>query len=143
MDSGTSKEKDLIITDLAQIDFCVELAPALVQQFDKARFSAFYPNIVRFLHTACVYLSNTEYPSLEINHLNFVAGEILNRPVAITNNGGIIIGDRLVVDENLNLIFYNTILGFRSKSTVSIPSSIAPVSYLSMPNLQIQLPIFS
>ena len=117
MDSGTSKEKDLIITDLTQIDFSVVLDPALVQKFDKARFSAFYPNIVRFLHTACVYLSNPEYPSLEINHLNFVSGEILNRPVAITNTGGVIIGDRLVVDENLNLIFYNTILIGRSATT--------------------------
>jgi len=101
-----SKEKESEISDFDKIDYCIQLKPELVKQFDSQRFSAHYPHIVRFLHTACLYLDADSY---KIDHLEFVSGEILNRPVGITHDNGIILGDRLVIDDR-RLIFYDCIL---------------------------------
>jgi len=102
-----SKEKESIITDFDEVDFCIQLKPELIKEFDSARFLAHYPHIVRFLHTACLYLDADSY---KIDHLEFVSGEILNRPVGIGHDNGIILGDRLVIDDNRRLIFYDCIL---------------------------------
>jgi hypothetical protein len=102
-----SHEETSVINDFGYIDYIIKLDSETISEFDAARFSASYPNIIRFLKTSCVFL-DTDYR--QINHLDFVAGEILNRPVAVTHNNGIIIGDRLVVDENKHLIFYDAIL---------------------------------
>ncbi len=101
-----SKESESIITDFDEIDYIIQLKPELIKEFDSARFSAHYPHIVRFLHTACLYL---DADSFKIDHLEFVTGEILNRPVGITHDNGIILGDRLVIDDK-RLIFYDCIL---------------------------------
>lgn len=101
-----SKEKNSILTNFNEIDYIIQLEPELVQEFDTARFSAHYPHIVRFLHTACLYLNADSY---KIDHLEFVSGEILNRPVGIGHDNGIILGDRLVIDGE-RLIFYDCIL---------------------------------
>ena len=101
-----SKEKESVITDFSGIDYCIQLEPDLIKDFDSARFSAHYPHIVRFLHTACLYLDTDSY---KIDHLQFVTGEILNRPVGIGHDNGIILGDRLVIDDR-RLIFYDCIL---------------------------------
>ncbi len=100
-----SKERESIIKDFDEIDYCIQIKPELVKEFDSARFSAHYPHIVRFLTTACLYLD----AEFKIDHLEFVSGEILNRPVGIGHDNGIILGDRLVIDEG-RLIFYDCIL---------------------------------
>jgi len=102
-----SKEKESIITDFDEIDYCIQLKPELVKEFDQARFSAHYPHIVRFLHTACLFL---DADSNKIDHLEFVSGEILNRPVGITHDNGIILGDRLVIDDRRLIFLLITIL---------------------------------
>jgi len=102
-----SKETESIITDFDKIDYCIQLNPELISDFDAGRFTAHFPHIVRFLHTACLYL---DADPDKIDHLEFVAGEILNRPVGITKNNGIILGDRLVIDEKGQLIFYDCLL---------------------------------
>lgn len=101
-----SKESKSVITDFDEIDYCIQLKSELIKEFDSARFSAHYPHIVRFLHTACLYLDADSY---KIDHIEFVSGEILNRPVGITHDNGIILGDRLVIDDR-RLIFYDCIL---------------------------------
>ncbi len=100
-----SKERESILTDFDKIDYCIQIKPELVKEFDSARFSAHYPHIVRFLTTTCLYLD----AEFKIDHLDFVSGEILNRPVGIGHDNGIILGDRLVIDEK-RLIFYDCIL---------------------------------
>ncbi|MHA1475341.1 MAG: hypothetical protein ACTSQ5_09150 [Promethearchaeota archaeon] len=102
-----SNEYESVITDFDKIDFCIQLKPELIREFDSARFLAHYPHIVRFLHTACLYLDADSY---KIDHLEFVSGEILNRPVGVGHDNGIILGDRLVIDDNRRLIFYDCIL---------------------------------
>ncbi len=102
-----SEDRTSTLNDVAGIDYCIQLEQEIISEFDDARFSASYPNIIRFLKTSCLFL-DTDYR--QINHLDFVSGEILNRPVAITHNNGVIIGDRLVVDEMKHLIFYDAIL---------------------------------
>ena len=100
-----SNERESVIENFDEIDYCIQIKPDLVKEFDSARFSAHYPHIVRFLTTTCLYL-DAEY---KIDHLEFVSGEILNRPVGIGHDNGIILGDRLVIDEG-RLIFYDCIL---------------------------------
>ncbi len=102
-----SEERISEIHGIHKVDYCVQLDQEIVSEFDAARFSASYPNIIRFLKTTCLFFDSKEK---EINHLDFITGEILNRPVAITHNNGVIIGDRLVVDDNQQLIFYDAIL---------------------------------
>ena len=128
-----SEEKSTkFLYDMSRIDYCVKLDPQIVHEFDSARLSAGYPNIVRFLHTACLYLNDDNHP---IDHLEFVANEILNRPVAITTNNGIIIGDRVVVDEDLQPIFYDFIYVERNdenKIEASYePFRMVPISEIS------------
>lgn len=102
-----STEQNLHLDSLNDIVYIVKLEQEIVKEFDNARFSAIYPNIVRFLHTAILY-HNSREP--KIDHLDFVAGEILHRPVALLKNHGVIIGDRLVGDEDFQLVFYDCII---------------------------------
>ncbi len=114
-----STEQNLHLNSLGDIIFIVRLDPEIVKEFDSARFSAQYPSIVRFLQTTILYLSS---PERKIDHLDFVAGEILHRPVALLKNHGLIIGDRLVGEEEItpgdklggkeefNLVFYDCII---------------------------------
>lgn len=113
-----SEDRTSTINDVNGIDYSIQLEQEIISEFDEARFSASYPNIIRFLKTSCMFL-DTDYK--QINHLDFVSGEILNRPVAITHNNGVIIGDRLVVDEMNHLIFYDAILiGRDAKKTIQM-----------------------
>ncbi len=127
-----SKETESVITDFDKIDYCIQLNPELIKDFDEGRFMAHFPHIVRLLHTACLYLDADPY---KIDHLEFVAGEILNRPVGITKNNGIILGDRLVIDEKGQLIFYDCLLIGRGKHSQIAQSYehflTVPLSFLS------------
>ena len=111
-----------------EVDYVVQLNPEIVKEFDAARFSAIYPNIIRFLHTTCLYTA-TQFGA--INHLTFVKGEIMNRPVGITKNGGIIIGDRVVIDDQLQPIFYDSILINRDENE-EITVAYDPFGMISM-----------
>ncbi|MHA1672235.1 MAG: hypothetical protein ACTSYI_01280 [Promethearchaeota archaeon] len=114
-----STEQNLHLSTLDNIIYVVRLDPEIVKEFDSARFSAQYPSIVRFLQTTILYMST---PERKIDHLDFVAGEILHRPVALLKNHGLIIGDRLVGEKDLvagesqmgkeefNLVFYDCII---------------------------------
>lgn len=104
---GFSSEQNLHLNSFNDIIYIVRLEPEIIKEFDNARFSAIYPNIVRLMHTALLY-HKSGYRI--IDHLDFVAGEILHRPVAILKNHGLIIGDRLVGDEDMHLVFYDCII---------------------------------
>ena len=81
-----STEQNLHLNTLDDIIYVVRLDPEIVKEFDSARFSAQYPSIVRFLQTTILYMST---PDRKIDHLDFVAGEILHRPVALLKNHGL------------------------------------------------------
>ncbi|MHA1583681.1 MAG: hypothetical protein ACTSVU_07645 [Promethearchaeota archaeon] len=100
-----AEEEEMI--PLKIIDFIISLPEKIQSDFDHARFSAIYPNIIRFLNTACLFYQSSEK---RIDHLDFMKGEILNRPVALTKKGGVLIGDRLVIDEERRFVFYDTIV---------------------------------
>jgi hypothetical protein len=102
---STEKETELW-GDLSLIDFCVKIPQEIVKEFDASRLSGIYPNIVRFLHTAPLFLNTRK---ARIDHLDFVVGEILNRPIAVGKRV-LIVGDRLVIDEMLQPIFYDCIM---------------------------------
>ncbi|MHA1521212.1 MAG: hypothetical protein ACTSRK_13595 [Promethearchaeota archaeon] len=114
-----STEQNLHLNSLDNIIYVVKLTPEIIKEFDSARFSAQFPSIVRFLQTTILYMST---PDRKIDHLDFVAGEILHRPLALLKNHGLIIGDRLVGEKDLvsgdpqmgkeefNLVFYDCII---------------------------------
>jgi hypothetical protein len=126
---GYSIEQEDFVQDVGnRIDYCVVVPPSVVEEFDNARFNASFPNIVRFLHTACVYADNPNFP---LNHLEFVQGEILNRPVAVNKNGSLIVADRLVVTEMGTPIFYDAIMIERFEN------GITNISYEPFANMEI------
>jgi hypothetical protein len=105
---GFSYEQGLISEkSFENIDYIVKIPESIVKEFDDARFSTSFPNIVRFLHTACLFMH--QYDNL-INHLEFVQGEILNRPLVLKRDGSIYIADRLVISENNEPILYDSIV---------------------------------
>ena len=102
----SSDKKDIEIR-LNHIDYCIQLSPSLTKEFDQARFTTTFPNIIRFLHTTSPYIETDQNI---VNHLDFLTGEILNRPIAVTHNNGVIVGDRLVVEEGMKLYIYDAIV---------------------------------
>lgn len=110
----TQNRESHFINNLDEIDYIIKLPHDIVHQFDEARFSANYPNIIRFLSSKLLY---SDLSGTTINHLNFLAGEILNRPIALRKDFGVVIGDRLVIDEgDVIPVFYDAITIQRSEN---------------------------
>jgi len=104
----TQNRESHFINNLDEIDYVVKLPFDIVRQFDEARFSANYPNIIRFLTSKVLYSDLSEN---NINLLRFFAGEILNRPIALRKDFGVVISDRVVIDEIEAIpIFYDAIV---------------------------------
>lgn len=112
---GFSHDQGLISENSIQnIDYIIRIPESIVKEFDDARFSTSFPNIVRFLHTACLFMHHYEYLT---NHLEFVQGEILNRPLVLNKDGSVYIADRLVISENNEPILYDSIVISRNENS--------------------------
>ncbi|HMF32387.1 MAG TPA: hypothetical protein VKK79_13280 [Candidatus Lokiarchaeia archaeon] len=96
------------------VDYAVQINPDIMESFDQGSLASSFPYTISFLHTALLWYQAPEENS--INHLDFVRGEILARPVACDIEGGIIVGDRLVINQS-DTIFYNSFVVSRSDST--------------------------
>lgn len=117
-------QESTFLGGMNDLDYSIKLDPDIVKQFDESRFSASYPNVIRFLHSACLYFKSDEY---EINHLEFIANEILNRPIALRRDGGLIIADRLVVDEkDYTPNFYDSIV-IQRDSNLDLKMTFEPI----------------
>ena len=96
------------------IDYAVQISPEICEMFDQGVLSSSFPYTISFLHTALLWNQVTEQHV--VNHLDFVRGEILSRPVACDIDGGIIIGDRLVINQTGDPLFYNTFIVPRNEN---------------------------
>jgi len=95
------------------LDYAVQISPEIIEMFDQGVLSSSFPYTISFLHTALLWNQQTEQHT--VDHLDFVRGEILSRPVACDVDGGIIIGDRLVINQTGDPLFYNTFIVSRNE----------------------------
>ncbi|MFW9950780.1 MAG: hypothetical protein ACFFKA_11735 [Candidatus Thorarchaeota archaeon] len=102
-----SERKDLNFSmDLAPIEYSVLIPNDIMNQFDEGQFSETFPFTIRLLHTAGLYYEAYKYG---INHLDFFTGEILKNPISLIMNG-IILADRVVINEAADPVFYDCII---------------------------------
>ena len=104
--------------------YSVKMDSEIVKTFDQARFNTSFPYITAFLHTSCMYNYSVKN---DVNHLDFVRGEILSHPVALLHHDGILVADRAVIDDQGYPVFYNAFLIERSES--SHPEDIITFTY--------------
>lgn len=87
------------------VDYVFRVGDEIIEQFDQGSFSNAFPYTLSFLHSAGILKIDEAHA---VNHLDFVRGEILARPVArYLQNAQITFADRLVVDQRGDPVFYN------------------------------------
>ncbi|MFX1501929.1 MAG: hypothetical protein ACFFDH_13275 [Promethearchaeota archaeon] len=94
------------------LEYCVIIPEDTMEQYDQGQFSNELPYTINLLHTAGLLLNNHKF---KLNHLNFFKGEILKNPIAMIRNG-IIIADRVVIDDNGDPVFYNCMIVGRDEN---------------------------
>ncbi|MFW9827129.1 MAG: hypothetical protein ACFFEY_05845 [Candidatus Thorarchaeota archaeon] len=94
------------------LEYIIQIPEDVMEQYDKGQFSNDFPFTINLLHTACLYLKNIK---CGINHLDFFKGEILKNPVSMIRNG-IIVADRVVIDDNGDPVFYDCLIVGRDKN---------------------------
>ncbi|MFX1313629.1 MAG: hypothetical protein ACFFHD_13625 [Promethearchaeota archaeon] len=109
-----SKVSDFNWSDLrlSPLEYCILIPENTMERYDKEQFSDDFPYTINLLHTAGLYLKDPEF---QINHLDFFKDEILKNPVALINKG-IIVADRVVIDHNVNPVFYDCLIIGRDKN---------------------------
>jgi hypothetical protein len=83
-----------------------------MEQYDQGQFSNEFPFTINLLHTAALYINDSK---CGVNHLDFFTGEILKNPISMIRNG-IIVADRVVIDDNGDPVFYDCLIVGRDKS---------------------------
>jgi hypothetical protein len=94
------------------LEYIVIIPEDVMDEYDKGRFSNDFPFTINLLHTACLYLKNSQ---CGVNHLDFFKGEILKNPVSMIRNG-IIVADRVVIDDNGDPVFYDCLIVGRDEN---------------------------
>ncbi len=94
------------------LEYCVIIPEDTMEQYDQGQFSNELPYTINLLHTATLLLNNHES---KLNHLDFFKGEILKNPIAMIRNG-IIIADRVVIDDNGDPVFYDCLIVGRDEN---------------------------
>ena len=131
--SAFSEKKEITFSnDSKAIEYSILIPNEIMYQFDEGQFSETFPYTIRLLHTAGLYYE--DYKNA-INHLDFFTGEILKNPISLLMNG-IILADRVVIDEAGDLVFYDCIIvGRDDKEHLS-------VSYEPLMNVQKEIASF-
>ncbi|MHA2474875.1 MAG: hypothetical protein ACXAES_16750 [Promethearchaeota archaeon] len=109
-----SKKSDLYWEDADEspLEYSVLISENTVEQYNREQFTDDFPFTINLLHTAGLYLNGTD---LEINHLNFFKDEILKNPVSLIEKG-IIMADRVVINEKGDPVFYDCIIVGRDEN---------------------------
>ena len=97
---------DFTITDYSNIEYSVKIPDDLMLLFDEGQFSDTFPFTINLLHTSGLFLDDYNYG---INHFDFFHGEILKNPISLINNG-IILADRVVIDDQGDPVFYDCLI---------------------------------
>jgi len=98
------------------IAYSVRMNEDIISSFDQARFNTSFPYMISLLNTQLLYHASSKDP---VNHLNFVRGEIINHPIVLLYNDSILVGDRIVVDNQGYPVFYDAFLIKNSESAES------------------------
>ena len=88
------------------LEYSVLISESIVDQYNREQFTDDFPFTINLLHTAGLYLNHAD---VEINHLDFFKNEILKNPVSLIENG-IIMADRVVINEMGDPVFYDSII---------------------------------
>jgi hypothetical protein len=97
--------------DEIPIEYSVLIPENTMEQYDQGQFSNEFPFTINLLHTAGLYIKDSK---LGVNHLDFFRGEILKNPISMIRNG-IIVADRVVIDDNGDPVFYDCLIVGRDK----------------------------
>ncbi|MHA2400128.1 MAG: hypothetical protein ACXADU_14740 [Promethearchaeota archaeon] len=98
--------------DKSPLEYSVLISENTVDQYNREQFTDDFPFTINLLHTAGLYLNGTD---LEINHLDFFKDEILKNPVSLIEKG-IIMADRVVINEKGDPVFYDCIIVGRDEN---------------------------
>ncbi|MFW9941513.1 MAG: hypothetical protein ACFFFT_10775 [Candidatus Thorarchaeota archaeon] len=103
-----SKKSDFLWRNLEEspLEYSVLISENTIEQYNREQFTDDFPFTINLLHTAGLYLNNVEF---KINHLDFFKDEILKNPVSLIDNG-IIMADRVVINELGDAVFYDSII---------------------------------
>lgn len=107
------KIDELNIKDTSSIEYSILIPEDVMQVYDEGQFSDAFPYTLNKLNTAALYLDDYEYG---INHLNFFKEEMLRNPVAFVGNG-ILLADRVVIDERSDPVFYDCLIVGRDENS--------------------------
>ncbi len=109
----SQKIDELNIKDISSIEYTILIPEDVMQVYDEGQFSDAFPYTLNKLNTAALYLDDFEYG---INHLDFFKEEMLRNPVAFVGNG-ILLADRVVIDERGDPVFYDCLIVGRDENS--------------------------
>ncbi len=93
------------------LEYTILIPENTMEQYDQGQFSNDFPFTINLLHTAVLYINDLKFG---VNHLDFFTGEILKNPISMIRNG-IIVADRVVIDDNGDPVFYDCLIVGRDK----------------------------
>jgi len=98
--------------DFKSIEYSILISEDVMQVYDEGQFSDAFPYTLNKLNTAALYLDDYEYG---INHLEFFREEMLRNPVSLVGDG-VILADRVVIDERIDPVFYDCLIVGRDEN---------------------------
>ena len=98
--------------DFESIEYSILISEDVMQVYDEGQFSDAFPYTLNKLNTAALYLDDYEYG---INHLEFFREEMLRNPVSLVGDG-VILADRVVIDERIDPVFYDCLIVGRDEN---------------------------
>jgi len=98
--------------DFESIEYSILISEDVMQVYDEGQFSDAFPYTLNKLNTAALYLDGYEYG---INHLEFFREEMLRNPVSLVGDG-VILADRVVIDERIDPVFYDCLIVGRDEN---------------------------
>ncbi len=111
-----SKKSDFLWKNLEKtpLEYSVLISENTVERYNQEQFTDDFPFTINLLHTAGLYLNDAEF---KVNHLEFFKDEILKNPVSLIENG-IIMADRVVINEMGDPVFYDCIIVGRDEKNM-------------------------
>ncbi len=98
--------------DFESIEYSILISEDVMQVYDEGQFSDAFPYTLNKLNTAALYLDDYDYG---INHLEFFREEMLRNPVSLVGDG-VILADRVVIDERIDPVFYDCLIVGRDEN---------------------------
>jgi hypothetical protein len=98
--------------DFESIEYSILISEDIMQIYGEGQFSDAFPYTLNKLNTAALYLDDYRYG---INHLEFFKGEMLRNSITLVGDG-VIVADRVVIDERIDPVFYDCLIVGRDEN---------------------------